>query len=798
MIRRVVGLALLSLNWCSFGSEPPVSAATVAGELREASLDPSSCFRIRDVEFQREDLRFYLSDGYLIFSKPIQGRRLFAVFAGRETGDEGEVLMRPPNRGERTSLSSFTDSPNLDEHFRTAVFVFTDSTVADIEARWKETAMPKTNPDMGLLLADDFNGILRNIATSFAVRLVEDIISANPPADGFFFSAIVGAKLGNFDLMVDPTSREQVVAGQVTERNSTPIFNVWASFESRASKRDSRPPRETCSLKDFQIEATIDTRLLLTVVTRMNITAKREGLRAIGFEIAPAMEISSATLDGAPVEIFRRESMRDTLIHGSSNDQILAVFPAGLQAGKSYSLEFHHQGKVITSAGRNVFAVRNRMNWYPNHGLQFAKYDLTFRAPKDLDVVSTGELIDEKVEGEWRVTHRRTSAPVRFAGFNLGAYRRAKVQRGGYTVEICANRSAEEALQQKSAQLVVVPTPQMGPGRRQEVMALPPPPPPDPTARLTAMANDVAGDLDWMAKNFGPPPLPVLTVSPIPGSFGQGFPGLIYLSTMAFLREEDRPAYAKTSTLSTFYSELLHAHETAHQWWGNLVTAATYHDEWLMEAIANYTALMAAERRKGSRALDEILDEYAKNLKTPTLSGKNLESTGPITWGQRLQATPGAWRVITYEKGSWIMHMLRARMGDAKFLAFLKALREKYEYGSMTTEDFRKVAVEYVPKGGQDDTLEAFFDQWVYSTGVPQLELTWSLKGKAPNLYVAGAVKQKGVPDDYSVDLPVEIHFPGQKPMIQWVRTSSEPVPFTAKVKAPPQKVELGAVLRYK
>ena len=50
-----------------------------------------------------------------------------------------------------------------------------------------------------------------------------------------------------------------------------------------------------------------------------------------------------------------------------------------------------------------------------------------------------------------------------------------------------------------------------------------------------------------------------------------------------------------------FFTELLHAHETAHQWWGNIVTADGYHDGWLMEALANYTSLLYLEKRKGAR-----------------------------------------------------------------------------------------------------------------------------------------------------------------------------------------------------
>ena len=96
--------------------------------------------------------------------------------------------------------------------------------------------------------------------------------------------------------------------------------------------------------------------------------------------------------------------------------------------------------------------------------------------------------------------------------------------------------------------------------------------------------------MEFMSANFGPPPLKTLTVSPIPGTFGQGFPGLLYLSTLAYLKPEDLPMAVRTDSQRRFFSELLHAHETAHQWWGNLVTSGSYQDDWLMEALANYSA----------------------------------------------------------------------------------------------------------------------------------------------------------------------------------------------------------------
>ena len=90
----------------------------------------------------------------------------------------------------------------------------------------------------------------------------------------------------------------------------------------------------------------------------------------------------------------------------------------------AHEIEFHHEGKVIFDAGNHLYYVGARANWFPNVGLQFAKYDLTFRYPKDLDLVTAGELVDEHEEGDLRVTRRRTNAPIRIAGFNLGQYER--------------------------------------------------------------------------------------------------------------------------------------------------------------------------------------------------------------------------------------------------------------------------------------------------------------------------------------------------------------------------------------
>src|SRR4051794_13348725 len=105
------------------------SAAALAAALRGVSLDPNETYHVRDVQISRGDIKLYLTEGTLSFATSVAGRTVAAVFstAGVEAGD-AEVLVMPTRASERASLASYTNSPNMDEHFDSAVFLFTDGT----------------------------------------------------------------------------------------------------------------------------------------------------------------------------------------------------------------------------------------------------------------------------------------------------------------------------------------------------------------------------------------------------------------------------------------------------------------------------------------------------------------------------------------------------------------------------------------------------------------------------------------------------------------------------------------------
>ena len=776
------------------------AAADLAHRIAQAGLDPQECYRVRDLTLSREDLRLYFTEGYMIFGKPVGDTPVSAVFVTGSQGGDGEILALPPNRSERQSLASFTASPNLDEHFKVAVLLFTGETYAGLMAQVRENTFNKKSPEMGLTLEPEWSSVARNLAASFESRLVLDLLSGPRAGQEFLFAAIGGGQLGNFDAIYDSRARQQITIGQVGFRDNRVFFDVWTAFESRAVRNGTRAaPGPEFDLNDFRIDATLlPPDLRLQVVTRVKVKPTSGSGRVFPFDLSKQMRVSSASVDGEPAEVFEPESMRANLIQGQGNNLFLLIPPRPLTPGREYEFEFHHAGAVIADVGNKVYAVGSRANWYPNRGLQFARFDLTFRYPKELDLVATGELVSDTVEGESRVTRRRATAPIRMAGFNLGVYERTRIVRGTETVELCSNRNLERALMPRPSEqpVQIAPPPGMRrrPGQPPPLLNVPPEPlqTTNPAARLKELAEDVASAFEFMAARFGPPPLATLTVSPVPGAFGQGFPGLIYLSTLSYLGPNSKPIAGLRESQQLFFSEMLYAHEAAHQWWGNVVASSGYQHDWLLEALANYSALLYLEKHKGIRAADAVLNAYRGDL-LASQNGRTVESAGPIALGVRLLSSqnPTAWRTIVYEKGSWIMHMLRRRMGDAKFLAFLGELRRRFEWKSVDTESFRQLAAGFLPPKSPDPKLEAFFDQWVYSSGIPTLRMKYSLAGKAPALKLTVTVVQSGVDDEFSAPVPVEIQFARTKPVTRLVRTSSEPAVFTMALRQAPAKVVL-------
>lgn len=818
---RSVALALLAVLGANGQSAPapapavgapasPLAAPNVAAlarGLREISLDPTETYRVRDFRITRGDLRIYLSDGIISFTTPVGGRRTAAVFVTKDSefGD-AELLLLPPRRGEREALLHFTKTPNLDEHFDSAVFLFTDQTFEEVRQHMVANGI-EASGDLTGQLGQEWNGLLRNLASDVEIRLL-DALANRRATNGEFFDAVIGGRLlGAFDVIYDRESREAVALGRVKNDAGRPEFQLWSSFTPR---RAGPSPNGQIHLSNYRIDTQIADDLHQSSETRVDVTTERPDTQAISFLISDRLKVTAALVDGEEAEVYQRNS-----VHLSSEDPALSPFLVVsrhlLTVREPHTFTIRAEGTVVRHEGRRGYYVADRNAWFPHRDPEAAMFDVTFRLPGRYRVVSIGELIDERVTNGERVMHRRTMAPARYAGFNLGEYEDLTVARGAYRIECFANRdllmrgtegpSAEPSAEPATPSPGAANGAQIAPGAGDDLVM----------RRLSELSARTGALLDRFTSEWGPLPIKTLAVSPIPAYIGQGFPGLVYLSSLAYLHEEERPAALRNPMGTIFFSDVLLAHEVAHQWWGNVVSPADYHSEWIFEALANIAALDLLEQNRGRAVRDQVLESFRADLLTPRKDGGVVESIGPIELGYRLRdmasaedwhlnkmgfrlgdaASQEGWRIITYEKGTWILHMLRQRIGEDAFRQMLKRLATEYAGREIANEDFRNLAAGYLPPGAADPKLEAFFDAWVYGTGIPKLRLKPgpAAKGKAATREVAIAVD--GVADDFVADVPITVRPKTGKPRIEWVRCTADggsfdvPRDATAQLPAP-------------
>lgn len=778
---------------------PAETGAERLAKIRDVRFAPEQCYRVRDVFLEKEDFKIHFSDGYILFAEPIEGRTLGALFlAASDTGD-GEIILIPPSRSERQSMARFLGTPVLQEQIRTALMYFTDDTAEELRKAIAENEFNRPDPETGQKLVEDWRPVARNMVAAYEARMLIDTFSPLGASAGFFAAAVSGLKLGRFDVLLDWRRSEQITLGQVAWHEGQRYYDIWTTFPARSAREGKRRVAgDSTPLENYRIEATLGPELDLKTVGKATLVGGAARERVLVLELSRTMRVTELTLDGQPIEYIQNEALDSSGVKRRGNDIVVLVLRQALEPGSRHELGFQCEGNVITNAGHGVYYVGARGTWYPSRGAAFTDYDLLFRHPRRLQLVATGRMVESSVEGETRVTRWKPDGPIRVAGFNLGNFERTQMRLGDYTVEVCANKELEPGLTPPPPPLLepLLPPARRTPGRPPATM-LPqaaPEIPQTPVRRIDQVARESAEALEFFLGKFGPPALKHLTISPIPGRFGQGFPGLVYISTLSYYQPGDRPLEKLSPQARLFFSEHLRAHEIAHQWWGNLVSAAGYHDEWLIESLADYSALLFLEHHKGTKVLEAVLGRYRTNLLTKQENGQTVESAGAIVLGDRLRTSmaPQAQYTITYEKGAWVLHMLRRLMGDQKFIALLAELRRQYQYRTVSTEQFRELAAKFLPPLGNDPNLENFFHQWVYSTGIPTLKMEYKVSGRAPRVRVNGVVRQSEVAEDFSVPAPVEIQMAGKSERTEVrVQTGGGETTFSVNLAERPVKVVL-------
>jgi hypothetical protein len=811
------------------GSAPPLhinSAESLYLQLRTVGLDKARVFRLRDVSIDRAAFHITLNDGTIAFTEDVADRVTGAFFEG-----DGEILLSPPNQYERASMALFTGGAILEERFVTAYFRFNDDTFAELR--------PSLVPvDYAEAFLSQWNETARNLAEADALRLLmsfskflpvvgqpaEDTATPVRPEnddDRFLHARLQGLRLGTFDLYFDSDTPEQIWAGQLKTVEGASYYDVWTSFSSAEANRGAEAVNATVgeggkpdsiAISHYKIRAEIRPPTQIAAEALLQLEVRQGGQRAVLFELSRALQIKQMEADGHPIEFIHNQAIEGTQLARHGNDLVAVVFPQPLRTGQRLELRFVYGGEVLSEAGVGLLYVGARGTWYPNRGLAMSNFDLEFRYPAGWTLVATGKRTDAKSSpnpgdrgaggtppaGE-QVSRWVSERPIPIAGFDLGKYERVVAHAGDVTVETYATSGMERGFPTPAIESVI-PDPLVPRVPRQPPLTVVPLLP-SPARNAQTVAAASAHAIEFFSRRYGPFPYGDLKVAQMPGGLSQGWPGLIFLSSTCFLTAEEKSQLHLTPVERTLISQVI-AHETAHQWWGDLVMWSGYRDQWIVEALANYSSMMVLESENPAQ-FHAAMEKFRDDLLQKNKAGVRLMEDGPVTLGTRLSCSqfPTGYDAISYGRGTWLFHMLRFMMRDAErtsgtrargdgkagqpdepFVRVLRRIRERYQGKPITTRELLQAFEEELPPSlwyEHHKSLDWFYEGWVNGTAIPRFELHGvKYSDKPGSTTISGVILQKDAPDNLVTSVPLYASVAGKMVLLGRVFADGLETPF--------------------
>ncbi len=631
---------------------------------------------------------------------------------------------------------------------------------------------------------------------------------------------LLGRKLGAFEIVSDAAAPESLWAGQTRMKDGALFFDIWTSF---APGGVAASPVGDASIASFQIQATVHPPTLLQAATAIHLQVRRGGARTLLFELSRFLKIESVQADGRAVDFIQNPAMEGSQLRRKGNDLVALVFPAPLAAGQQLQLRFAYAGEVLSEAGTGLLYVGDRGTWYPSFGLSPARFDIEFHYPATWTLVATGKQAAIAVQPPAasapapaeKISRWISERPLPVAGFNLGKYLRAESRAGSIMVEAYGTKGVEKTFPKPPPEVLVDPAYPAVPPVRQLAPQLVTPPSPSPVHDLQSVADRAALAIDDFTQWFGPFPYGSLALTQMPGDLSQGWPGLVFLSSFAFLSPREQ-ADLHLDPVSRILDSQLLVHETAHQWWGDLVQWPSYRDQWISEGLANYSSLLNLEQQNPAQ-FREVLDQYRSDLLADNREGERVRDAGPVTLGQRLVSShfPKGYETIGYERGTWLFHMLRCMLRDSQppasetlrsrkgrtnpdepFFRTLRKIRDRYAGKSLSTQQLVEAFAEDLPRPlwyEKRPKLDWFLEDWIEGTSIPRLEAREiRITEKAGGSTVTGVIVQKDAPDDLVTAVPVYATTAGNAPVfLGEVLADGQETSFRLSAPAHIRKVEL-------
>ena len=527
------------------------------------------------------------------------------------------------------------------------------------------------------------------------------------------------------------------------------IINLFTTalliFVPLISKADTYPINKNIDIKHYVFKLSLsDADNEITGTTLVTINFKEAGMK--NFRLDFINKTSARKDKGMVVDAVSISNAAVDYTHG--NDELIISLPAPSTKNQTltFTIQYHgipYDGLRIgnTKLGDRSFFNENWPNrgrhWLPivDHPYDKASSEFIVKAPSHYKVVSNGLLLEESELGNsTRLTHWKQSVPVSSWLFVIG-------------VADFAVKYVDE-FRGKSIQTWVY------------------------------AKNREAGFYD-----FDEPTKKVL-------EFYSNYVGPYAYEKLANIQTPSVNGGMETSS-AIFYGEDLVTgkrdertrnvviHEIAHQWFGNAITETTWDDAWLSEGFATFFTLLFIEDEYGK-------DEYLKGIIKARKSVYDMSVKMPdfSIVSERTAEKEDVTSGITYQKGAWVIHMLRNLMGEKNFKKGIQNYYAKYFNANTTTSEFR---AEMEKVSGKD--LKLFFKQWLYQPINPTINASWKYDANTKKLNVQLEQAQK-----YLYNVPVEIGFykkGASTPTILTMNLKEKDQLFSFPLATAPEKLEL-------
>lgn len=454
-----------------------------------------------------------------------------------------------------------------------------------------------------------------------------------------------------------------------------------------------------------------------------------------------SLDLISKKNDGKGMTVTAAAEKNQPLSFRHTSDEVAIDLSTAAKAGDTRTIEISYEGipadGLIISNNkykhRGFFGDNwpNRArNWLPcvDHPADKAAVDFIVTAPDHYQVVANGVQVEETtLPGKMKLTHYKETVPLPTKIMVIGASDFA-VQYAGEVQCIPIHSWIYPEDKEKGFYDY-------------------------------AQATEI---LPWFIKNVGPYAYKKLANVQSKTIFG----GMENAGTIF---------YSENSVTGTRKSESLLAHEIAHQWFGDMATEADWSHLWLSEGFATYMTILYFEQKYGMdtaqkmRATDRLqVIAFNKQTQRPVVDSSESD------YMQLLNAN-------SYQKGGWVLHMLRRELGDTLFWKGIRTYYSRYSGKNALTDDLRKV-MEAI--SGKDLTI--FFRQWLFTPGQPQLAISW--KYDATKKMITGTIQQQQK-DLFQFPLELAVFFEGNEILTQKVVVKERRASFSISAPRKPQSL---------